>query len=175
MMQILPSTSDALRLVVATVAALSFACGQYRHGCLGGPCRSYIHVRVKLVGALPNVAKASVHVRGVLIKRQRRPPRLDTNGLPDPKGKHPYTVTELVELDYQRDTHIYQKDYRWDLLSDDKTWLYAFVDLNGNDHLDPGEPFGVLDGAPTTVTSCKTTVVSITVNLSRRWKGKKRW
>lgn len=175
MMQGRSRTSAVAGLVVAAIAALTATCSQRRHGCLGGPCRSHILVRVKLVGTFPKTSAAFIRVRGVLIKRNHPAPALDAEGLPDPKGNHPHTVFQIVELNYQNGKRLYEDTYRWDLLSDDKTWLYAFVDLNKNDHLDPGEPYGVLKGAPKTVTVCKTTRVTITIDLSRRWKGTKRW
>ena len=175
MMQNRPYSSAVAGLAVAVIAALTATCSQYRHGCFGGPCRSHILVRVNLVGTLPKAPEAFVRVRGVLIKRNHPAPTLDAEGLPHPKGSHPHTVFQLVELNYQSSKRLYEDTYRWDLSSDDKTWLYAFIDLNNNDHLDPGEPYGVLKDAPKTVTVCKTTRVTITIDLSRRWKGKKRW
>ncbi len=175
MTRVRPNTREVLGLIVVTVIALSASCSRYRHGCFGGPCRSHILVRVNLNGTLPKASQAFIRVRGVVIKRNHPAPALDTEGLPDPKGKHPHTVFQIIELNFKSSKRLYEDTYRWDLLSDDKAWLYAFVDLNNNDYLDPGEPYGVLRGAPKVVPVCKTTRVTITIDLSRRWKGKKRW
>lgn len=130
-------------------------------------------VRITSHESLPSI-HGNIIVRGTTWSPLLREAAIETSKEGLPISRNVDDIGQFAEWTYMDNLDRYEAVFQI-TSTDEKIYLYGFVDMNKNNRLDAGEPYGILEQQPRTVRKCRMLNLRITIDLNNRYTGITRW